>query len=347
MNVIHDQAQPVAIKDEQVEKSPKPILAARDFLDGKALDVTAEALKKLPTKIAGSLAATFRRSLTDEQQTQYKDLSSDTERRHWMSQFVGDHTIGKKRGYDSYAARDSAENKEQAEWLMESQLASAEHLNDVELAKTLCNSGELQSRLSKYKSFAAQGVYEYRFSKETYERTTGWKSEAKLENTSDLAAGEFQAVASAMQANIDDAGVAQKRKKISPTKAKEPETKESKELREAIGVRAISLRKLKAITEKVDKECIAGVSKLPQLKTKGYPNEMIEFYKQKICAVAESCEDAIKAFAEFASQPEGRCTMVAEVQGSSKDIDARTTLLDTAFTQLKKQHLNDLKKLLG
>ena len=72
------------------------------------VECDAEALKNaLDSKLFNNLTTVFRQSLNESNKANYKQLSSDSERRSYIAQFVLDPSIAKTTGFNKVSAVNS------------------------------------------------------------------------------------------------------------------------------------------------------------------------------------------------------------------------------------------------
>ena len=324
-------------------KIPKAIVVARQFVGSG--NVAVSDLDKIPKNTYSIIGTQFRASLTQAQKEKYKTMPAEA-RRGWIAQFISDPQIGKKRGFHEVKATDSKKTVDEEHWLLETQLASPAWFNSDTLAHLLCESGELESRPSKYEVFAKKGLKEFKITKAMLQRFTGWEQNAGVVNEAEVSAGEF---ASATAAILDTGEelFGQKGKKQKPTPKPKPDTPESKALREAVTARATQLRKCKVLYDKVERELQEFEAAICKLAEKGYPSQMQEFLRQK----AEPVQDIINGVRQFyateIAKPKGSAETIQEVSATTSSAEEKHAALENAFGDLKKKHINDVVKLKG
>ena len=107
-----------------------------------------------------------------------------------MVQFVLDPQEFKGSAKNICSTINQKADRERGQWLMESQLAGPKFLHDKNLAKLLCESGELESRPNEYKCFRDMQIPQYYFTEAMLEKLTGSKEEASVEVTASVTKDE-------------------------------------------------------------------------------------------------------------------------------------------------------------
>ena len=212
-------------------KVPKAVKAVRDCLRGK--EITGQSLKdEVPPKIYEALTSAFRSVMSGDQKETYRRLACDKERRDFMVQFVLDPQEFKGSAKNICSTINQKADRERGQWLMESQLAGPKFMHDKNLAKLLCESGELESRPNEYKCFRDMKIPQYYFTEAMLEKLTGSKEEASVEVTASVTKDEYEEVKDAM---LDSKGLpAQKKKACAAKKNNLKETPEQKALKEVV-----------------------------------------------------------------------------------------------------------------
>lgn len=181
-------------------KVPKIVVQARAALKEAGLEITGNALKNtLDAKQFNNLACAFRNSLTPDQKHQYKQLPSDDERRSFIPLYTLDPEMCRLQGYNKTAAVKRDGEHEDSEWLLECQLDGPNYLNCTGLAKQLIAAGEFDSRPSRWKSLAANGVLEYEWTRTHRQKYRGTVEEAGVEAKCDVSAEQYQLMKDNMQ----------------------------------------------------------------------------------------------------------------------------------------------------
>ena len=121
-----------------------------------------------------TLGNTFRNSLTEEQKTTYKTLTTK-QKDEWLLQFVLDPQLCSLKGFNTNTAYKDDRNEDKEMWVTEDQLAGPQFLNNATHAALVCKSGELDSKDHHWKALADAGVKEYRVTMSQIKRLKGVK----------------------------------------------------------------------------------------------------------------------------------------------------------------------------
>jgi hypothetical protein len=320
---------------------PKPVARVREILKNKGLEANPVNLKTaVPKAELNKLAGAFRSSLSEGNMEGYKQLRTDDERRSWLAQYVVDPDSAACKGFNKTSAYNTSESRSASRWLTQAQLASASCLNDNDAAKTVCESGDLESRLHELPSLAAKGVKQYYLSENYDFHAAGLKDEAGVSAESDLHSGELEEVKEHMLSNFGRPG----KRRCAP-KHKEPESDESKQLRAAAASRATSVRKLKQLLDKVHNEMENSARDVPKLEEKGYPIQMLQWLLGKVAEVQSVVEEARLVYAEEVTKPDSKLRGMEALKQEQQRADDASGKLEQQFQAFKKTAGADIKKL--
>ena len=275
------------------DKVPRPVQEARQKLAGKPInaETIVEALGRAGLN---KLAGCARYNMVDSVRDKYNQFKTDQQKREWLAQYVLDPKIAKCTASNETAATDEKLAEEDEGWLYESQIAIK--LNDKEMAKILCESGELQDRPADHEALNKAGYKQYWFVSKHFLNRTGTKQTNAVRAEVELSTDEYNEVKEHMASST---GKPVKRKLAKADKDKEDkEAPAKKELRNAAASRNSALRKLKTIIDKATNTMKSHEDKLPRLVEKGYPDEMKNFCAsliQKLKPHTDMAQDAYNA----------------------------------------------------
>jgi hypothetical protein len=322
-------------------KIPKPVQRARELLREQGLVATGANIKHaLGKDELNKLASAFRNTMGDEAKAGYKQLKTDEERRSWLAQYVIDPHTAVSKGFNSTVAFVSAKQSCKSGWVTEAQLGGPLYLNDTAAAKIMVESGELQSRPHESQALAAEGAKQYYYSAAVDVSEAGIKEHAGVSTSAELNANEFQEVRDHITNNFGKAG---KRKTSKP---KEPETEASKRLKAAATLRCASLRKLKALCDKIHNDLTAAEKDVQKLEEKGYPEQMQNFLLGKIEEVRGCLRGAQQVYAEEAMKPDPKAAGDADgLEAEGQKVDGAINTLDKQYQVYRKSAGADIKKL--
>jgi len=319
-------------------KVPKAVCRARETLGQLGLDITGGNLKKLPKDDLNKLATSFRAALADEARSGYKQLQSDAERRDWLAQYILDPEIAACRGFNSTSSFTAQSKKGSSKWLTEAQISTL--LSDPSSAAILCESGDLESRPHEYPSLAAKGVKQYYYTADEDIAEAGVKDEAGVAAEADMTPKQFAEVKDHMCNNFGKAG----KRKTSKPKVQESES--AKRLKAVALARSSSLRKLKALSDKMHNDLAAAEKDIPKLREKGYPEQMQSFLADKVAEAKGWLKDASSVYAQEILKPDSKTGGdVNSLEEDCKRVDETTQTLDEKFQVYKKTAGSDIRKL--
>ena len=217
------------------------------------------------------------------------------------------------------------------------------YLNDLILAKLLCDSGELQDRDSEFQALAAQGLKQYYYDAKKVKRSAGIKEENGVEAMSELKESEYVEVKEHMSSSLASGKVLQKKR--APTK--EPESEEKKRRRDASTQRATSLRKCKSLIDNALNDLTGIESEVPKLADKGYPVQMQEWCKAKITPMRDHIEKAQLVYNEEIVKVSSDLTSPEVMESNAKKVDTALSILEVAYSDWKKTTGAEVRKLIG
>ena len=270
-------------------------------------------------------------------------MKTDEERGSWLAQYVLDPQTATCLGFNSTIAFHTAKKKGKSGWVTEAQLAGPLYLNDKAAAKTLCESGDLESRPHEYASLASEGHKQYYYTAEEDVAEAGFSEKAGVKAEAELNAPEFQEVKEHINTNFGKAG-----KRKTSKQPKEPESDASKKPKTAAAARSNSLRRLKALSDKVHNELFGAEKDIPKLQEKGYPEQMQNFFFEKVAGARKELKDALGIYAEEILKPDAKFDGdVESIQSEAKKVDTVYQNLEAYFVGYKKSAGADIKKLCG
>jgi len=215
------------------------------------------------------------------------------------------------------------------------------YLNDMEAAKLLCQSGELQSRASEYAILAKQGMMQYWFSMNMVRTSTGTIEENGVEANSELKDTEYTEVKDHMASSL---GKPVTKRKLP---AKEPESAEKRRRREVQTQKSISMRKCKTLVDKAMNDILGLEGNLPKLVAKGYPETMMVWCQEKIEGMRQDISKAQAVYNEEVVKVSTDAESVESIETTAKKIDNACVELDTAYSSWKKHSGAEVRKLIG
>ena len=252
------------------------------------------------------------------------ELMSDKERRDMIAKYVIELL--------EYDGQDDGE----AYWVTCTLLGSSGFLNNFDLAKILCDSGELEWRSSKWEPFRQRGIKEYRVTQKLIRSFT---------------------LASASLAHecgfTKEAVVAILKNKKETRKNEEPvEPPEQKARKKSIGRLSVALRNLKSVAEYILKEITTGKIQLDQWHadvTKSsssirfYRSDMNQFLNNQLEKVQASALDALEMHGQEITReyPE----VADDIDAIRVKVEILAEALEEEFCKLKKNTLSDIKHL--
>lgn len=249
-------------------KIPKQVQLARAKLGD--LEINSDNVKNLLSKTEyNNLANSFRNSMGPEAKKAYGELASDTARRDWLTSFVLDPQFATVEGWNRTFAYNDNYNQADDEWVSLAVLAGPMYCNSAEDAEAV--SKDLESRPSRYPTLRARGDLEYKFVREKTTRKNGNRDEGGTSASSELKEEENKLVTEDLRrgcANVSAIGKHTKRKAI---KQREPESEETKKLKQASSLKQSAIRKTKTLIDKFSTEIEACIEALDKVKAKGYP----------------------------------------------------------------------------
>ena len=296
----------------------------------------------LTSKEHNNLCNTFRNNLTAPQKDQYKGLTK-IQQQQWIAQWAMDPLSSIATGFNRTTMVAEDGSKTQERWVTEAQLGGPTMLNDEAAAKILCESGELESRDSRYASLAKHGYKEYYVTDEIWWKSNSRKRDSGVQLQSELLPEEYAKVTDSMQdANIDREATPMKKIKKEPV-APDPR---KKELAQSNCRRSAALRLLKKKIDNVHVDAEALADKLPKLTSKGYPESMAEFYQAKLDELKQTAESKKTMYSEFVLAPEEIETdNVEKVRNELKEIESAICELSTLKKKFDDGTGNDIKKI--
>jgi hypothetical protein len=131
----------IAANTAEVQKIPKPILRARAEFASQGLDpnnITGEDIKDWSNNKCNGLFNALRSNLTNDPDKR------DRDRRVWLGRFIVDPKSGGCKCLSTTTIYNTKSVDETEQWLHESEIAGPNYLNNKEMAKMLCTSGELE-----------------------------------------------------------------------------------------------------------------------------------------------------------------------------------------------------------
>ena len=335
-------AQPRVMELLKGAKVPKPVLDVREKLAG--MEINADTLKNNLSKAdLNKLGNNFRSRMNTEARNAYNKLITDEQRRARLAQYVIDPASANCTGTNETKVHASKEQRDDAGWLHECQIAGPNYMNDKELAHLLCESGELESRASEYPCFANKGLTQYWFSMTMLRSVAGQTDTASVQATSELTEQEYEEVKASMQINIGTRSSSSNKRK---TTAKEPESAEKKK-REMESFKQAQMRKLKALTDKVHNEVAKLTADIPSLSAKGYPEAMQEWCVASLVGIKDSMKRAQDAYNEEIVKVKADHAELADIEAVGKHLDAELQTLERAYSEWKKGPGAEVKKLVG
>ena len=206
-------------------KFPKAVKDLHGKLDMTKGDVNLSMIKTTLGKAGyNNFTNNFRNSLSEMDRGQY-NARSPREEEDWVLQWALDPVACKTSGFNKKCACRDEGSLEDEGWYTVDQLGSARWFNNPGHAKLVCDSGELESRPSRFKALADTGVKEFRTSETILRRLIGVREENGVEAETDLTADEFAEVKQSIQVGARIA------KRKAPTKQKiDPAAKALKEM---------------------------------------------------------------------------------------------------------------------
>ena len=213
---------------------------------------------------------------------------------------------------------------------MESQLAGPQWLNSAELAKALCESGELDSRENEFKCFRDKGLPQYRMTRKMLDKWSSKSSHAEISMSSSLTKEEYAEVAEAMQS----ADKEPPRKKVKVEKTPKLETPEKKEMKELQAAVRWGLRKLKASFDRLGKAQDDSKKMIPQVKGKGFPQELCDHFASKLEGYDGVLGEAQKLYADLIIKRNSEDN--EQLKTWKDDVETKTKQIDEAALAQKK-----------
>ena len=326
-------------------KHPKVVERVKAALSGQA--VTPDSIKTmLSATLFNQLGNSFRQHLSAEAKDTYLSLKSDDDRRSYMAQFVLDPSIAKTNGFNRDFAFDQAIVKETQTWWTREQLGGPTGLNNLEHADILIASGSLPSKPHEVPALAEAGIVQYHWRVSSVEKQTGHRSEAGTTAKSELKEHEYTEAKNHIPKSFGDPkGI---KRKASTNGGKKEETQEEKRLKTSNTARASALRKLKQATDKYDNELRMRSDDLPKLEAKGYPPQMVDFFRQKIALFNAEVGEATTIHASEVVRPlERRQDFFEVVDTATVATNNALQTLETHAAAFKKSVTADLKQLTG
>ena len=159
----------------------------------------------------------------------------------------------------------------------------------------MCESGELQSKPSEYKSLAEKGYKQFLYTHSKASSSSGTKQENGTKAEAELKEDEYAEVT----AHLANSSAKQAKRNVAP-KTAEPESAEKKAKRDASALRNSALRKNKQVVDKATNALKSAEDDSPKLREKGYPEQMVSFcmtmienFKPKIAKVQTEYNDEV------------------------------------------------------
>ena len=321
---------------------PKAVQIAREALGVKE-EYSPDDIKNLPRKEKKALGTALKRSLSESQAKEYKELKTDKERHDWFAVFLSDPEAGSKRGFNRHVAYSDKGTIDDEEWILESTLAGPDWLNSAELAKILVDSKELPEQASKYKCFADKGILEYQVSKSKIRKMLGSKQEGGVEmEQKDISAEEYKAVVDSMELPSSSLTSPAPKK---PRKEKEPESEESKQLKVCWKNRSSQLGKLKTTYDRILKESDEYQRNVEKLKAKGYPEQTSAFLAEQGKPLVKALECALDLWKTEAAKSKSQAVAAEQVEADTISLEQEIKAVEGAHDGIKKTHMADVKKL--
>ena len=181
-------------------KVPKVVKDVRALFEQQGIELSGENLKMhLKRGMYKAVCRRFRHHLSPENKSSYKTLDSDYARRDWIAQWVMDPVrYGNNKGFNKTVLSKTEQSKSKGRWMHESEIAGPDGLNNPAMAKVLCASGDLGSRVSEYPALAKEGHHQYWYAKEMILKNTGTTQQAGVETSCELTPDEYKKVTANM-----------------------------------------------------------------------------------------------------------------------------------------------------
>ncbi len=325
---------------EVPQKLPKPVVAAREKLAG--VEITKDTLFRFLAKSElNVLASNMRNTMLPEAKEKYGRLKSDSDRRAWLAQYVIDPKTTTNMGFNSTTTYNEEVKVGKTLWLHESEIAGSKFLNDPEMARIICNSGELEARPSEHTALAEKGYKQYYFCKEELKKYTGVREEAGVQAEAQLRDDEYAEVQADMVGNF---GKSATRKRPAP---KAPESEEKKTKREMTNYRATMMRKCKQLIDKTTNEVVMLEGDLLKLKEKGYPDQMLHWCKEKFKVLSKHTKEAQDIYNEEVLKVNANNQGAIGLEADARRVDNAVQALEAHYSTWKKTSGSEIRKLMS
>ena len=197
-----------------------------------------------------SLQNNFRNNITPAERQQFSKLQRD-DKYAWLSQWLLDPEECKKNGFPKVRAYVQEDSISDNMWATKEQLEGPRFFNSAAIVKILLENEELESKPSRYPSLASLGYLEYRVTEDILRQMNGTRSESGVKASTDVTCDEYTTIKTSLEGAV---GVpASKRKAAARDVQIDPRIKE---LREACGKLAATLRQVKKRHRRVRNVCV-------------------------------------------------------------------------------------------
>ena len=176
-------------------------------------------------------------------------------------------------GFNTLAVTKKETERNESEWMLEEQVGDA--LKNPALGKLLCQSGDLDSRPSKWPSLADKGIKEFHFTREMQVNAFEKMESVGTQIQAELTKEEYDQATASMKSSSKSRSVGVKRKAVAQ-KPKEI-SEDEKKLKAAQVIRAAAQRKSKALSDRLRQMILGDKALLPKIREKGYPEAMTEW----------------------------------------------------------------------
>ena len=324
---------------ETPTKPPKAVLKMRNALGGKP--VTVENMRAaVSPKEFNAFSNNFRNQLQGQEKVQWQGMAKPA-REQWMAQWVLEPELCKKSGFNKTIASTDNRKTLADQWVLESELGGPRFLNSADHAKKIIESGDLQSRPSRFAALAAAGVCEYLLTTELVEYVKGLRKEAGVECSSDLKTDEYNYVLEGLDNSFDKPPRPVKKAKVT-----KPVEQWQKDLKDLNAKKGLAFRTLKKNMDTVESYVQSLAQIMPKLEQKGYPQALQDFYSLKMASLKEVCEQAKRFYGERVVHPEAKeQTQMDHLKAMIQEVEDQNLYLLTAKQTFEKDYGNDMKKI--
>ena len=322
-------------------KMPKAVLTMRTKLEGLGKEICAASLKDIPAKEYNVLCQSFRSKMSAETKNKYDTLTNNEERRRWVAQYCIDPEGAISHGLQETEVSSESSTKGWSGWITEAQLGGPKFLNDPEAAKAMIDAKELQEQDHWHESIRKKGKKVYFWNEAWGETKDALRESSKIQTKVDLKAAEAQQVAEHMVKNF---GTPAAKRKAPVSKAAEDPAK--KRRRELITSRSAKLRSMKTTLDRVHNELNTLEGDLAKLKTKGYPEQMQQWCKNKIQSIRDELwKTANEKYATEAMRAITDQESMEELEATVSAWDKELQHFVTSWADWKKEGGAEIKKL--